>query len=52
MRKVDPSIIGVDTFMKETVQAVKRFALEKIKLLGAEGTNVYLHLELSQKELL
>lgn len=39
VRKVDPSIIGVDTFMKEPVQAVKRFALEKIKLLGAEGTN-------------
>jgi len=39
VRKVDSSIIGVDTFMKEPVQAVKRFALEKIKLLGAEGTN-------------
>jgi len=39
VRAVDPSIIGVDTFMKEPVQAVKRFALEKIKLLGAEGTN-------------
>ena len=39
VRRVDPSIIGVDTFMKEPVQAVKRFALEKIKLLGAEGTN-------------
>ena len=39
VREVDPSIIGVDTFMKEPVQAVKRFALEKIKLLGAEGTN-------------
>ena len=39
VRKVDPSIIGVDTFMKEPVQAVKRFAIEKIKLLGAEGSN-------------
>ena len=39
VRRVDPSIIGVDTFMKEPVQAVKRFALEKIKLLDAEGTN-------------
>lgn len=39
VRNVDPAIIGVDTFMKEPVQAVKRFALEKIKLLDAEGTN-------------
>lgn len=39
VRKVDPSIIGVDTYMKEPVQAVKRFALEKIALLGAEGSN-------------
>ena len=39
VRRVDPSIIGVDTYMKEPVQAVKRFALEKIKLLGAEGSN-------------
>lgn len=39
VRRVDSSIIGVDTFMKEPVQAVKRFALEKIRLLGAEGTN-------------
>ena len=39
VRKVDPSIIGVDVFMKEPVQAVKRFALEKIALLGAEGSN-------------
>ena len=29
----------VDTYMKEPVQAVKRFALEKIALLGAEGSN-------------
>ena len=39
VRKVDSSIIGVDTYMKEPVQAVKRFALEKIALLGAEGSN-------------
>jgi len=39
VHEVDRSIIGVDTYMKEPVQAVKRFALEKIKLLGAEGTN-------------
>ena len=39
VRKVDPSIIGVDIYMKEPVQAVKRFALEKIALLGAEGSN-------------
>ena len=39
VRKVDPSIIGVDNYMTEPVQAVKRFALEKIALLGAEGSN-------------
>ena len=39
VRQVDPSIIGVDVFMKELVQCVKRFALEKIRLLGAEGSN-------------
>ncbi len=39
VREVDPAIIGVDTFMKEPVQAVKRFALEKIALCGAEATN-------------
>ena len=39
IHEVDRSIVGVDTYMKEPVQAVKRFALEKIKLLGAEGTN-------------
>jgi ketose-bisphosphate aldolase len=32
-------IFAVDLFMKEPVQAVKRFALEKIRLLGAEGSN-------------
>ena len=39
IRQVDPKIIAVDVFMKEPVQAVKRFALEKIRLLGAEGSN-------------
>ena len=38
-RKVDPKTIAIDLFMKEPTQAVKRFALEKIALLGAEGTN-------------
>ena len=33
-------IFAVDMFMKESVQAVKRFALSKIRLLGAEGSNV------------
>lgn len=36
---VDPKVVAVDMFMKEPTQAVKRFALEKIALLGAEGTN-------------
>lgn len=35
VREVDPSIIGIDTFMKEPIKAVKEFAIEKIKLLGA-----------------
>lgn len=35
VRGVDPSIIGIDTFMKEPVNAVKQYAIEKIKLLGA-----------------
>lgn len=39
IRRVDPKIIAVDVFMKEPVQSVKRFALEKIRLLGAEGSN-------------
>jgi len=39
VRKVDASIIGVDVFMKQPVQAVKQFALEKIKLLFAEDSN-------------
>jgi fructose-bisphosphate aldolase class II len=40
VREADSSIIGVDTFMKEPVQRVKRFALEKIRLLGAEDSDV------------
>ena len=35
VRAVDPSIIGIDTFMKEPIKAVKQYAIEKIKLLGA-----------------
>lgn len=38
VRRTSAAIIGVDVFMKEATQAVKRFALEKIRLLGAEGT--------------
>lgn len=38
-RSVDPKTIAVDLFMKEPTQAVKRFAREKIALLGAEDTN-------------
>lgn len=34
--KVDRGIVGVDLFMKEPVAAVRRFALEKIRLLGAD----------------
>ncbi len=32
-------VFAVDLFMKEPVQAVKQFALSKIKLLKAEGSN-------------
>ncbi|MFH1512815.1 MAG: class II fructose-bisphosphate aldolase [Bacillota bacterium] len=32
-------LVAVDMFMKKPIQAVKRFALEKIRLLGAEGSN-------------
>ena len=38
-KEVDPKIIAVDLFMKQPTQAVKAFALEKIALLGSEGTN-------------
>ena len=36
VRKVDPSIIGIDTYMKDPIKAVKEFAIEKIRLLGAD----------------
>lgn len=36
VRTVDPSIIGIDTYMKDPIKAVKEFAIEKIKLLGAD----------------
>lgn len=36
VRTVDPSIIGIDTYMKDPIKAVKDFAIEKIKLLGAD----------------
>jgi len=39
VRRTSPDIVAVDLFMKEPTQAVKRFALEKIHLLGAEGSN-------------
>ena len=39
VRATSPDLIAVDIFMKEPTQAVKRFALEKIRLLGAEGSN-------------
>ncbi len=39
VRKTSESIIAVDLFMKEPIEAVKRFALEKIKLLHAEDSN-------------
>ncbi len=35
VRKVDPSIIGIDTYMKDPIKSVKEFAIDKIKLLGA-----------------
>ena len=34
---VDRSIIAIDLFMKKPIQAVKEFAIEKIKLLGADA---------------
>jgi len=36
VRTVDNSIIALDVFMREPVAAVKAFAIEKIKLLGAD----------------
>ncbi len=35
-RMVDSKIIALDLFMKEPVQAVKRFAVNRIRLLGAD----------------
>ena len=32
-------LVALDLFMKEPVQAVKRFCLDRIRLLGAEGSN-------------
>lgn len=39
VRKTSADIVAVDMFMKEPTQSVKRFALSKIALLGAEGSN-------------
>ncbi|HEY8463419.1 MAG TPA: class II fructose-bisphosphate aldolase [Bacillota bacterium] len=36
---VSREIVAIDLFMKEPIEAVKRFAIEKIKLLGAEDSN-------------
>ena len=36
VRAVDPGVIAIDLFMKEPVQAVKKYAIEKIRLLGAD----------------
>ncbi len=33
--KVDRSIVGIDVFMREPIENVKRFAISKIELLGA-----------------
>lgn len=35
--RVSRDIIALDLFMKEPVEAVERFAMEKIRLLGADG---------------
>lgn len=34
--EVDRSIIGIDVFMREPIECVKRFAISKIELLGAK----------------
>lgn len=39
VRRTSADLIAVDVFMKEPTQSVKRFALSKIALLGAEGSN-------------
>ena len=35
--EVDRSIIGIDVFMREPIENVKRFSISKINLLGANG---------------
>ena len=35
--EVDRSIVGIDVFMREPIENVKRFAISKIELLGASG---------------
>ena len=35
--EVDRSIIGIDVFMREPIESVKKFAISKIELLGADG---------------
>lgn len=37
MKRVPDGTIAIDLFMNEPVAAVKRFAMEKIRLLGADG---------------
>ena len=38
-KNVPAGTVAVDLYMKEPTQCVKRFCMEKIRLLGAEGTN-------------
>jgi ketose-bisphosphate aldolase len=35
--EVDRSIVGIDVFMREPIESVKKFAISKIELLGADG---------------
>ncbi len=37
VRAVDPSIVGLDLYMKEPINRAKEFAISKINLLGARG---------------
>lgn len=37
--EVSRDVIALDLFMKEPIQAVKRFCLNRIQLLGSEGSN-------------
>ncbi len=39
IRRTRAEIVAVDLFMKGPTQSVRRFALEKIRLLGAEGSS-------------